>query len=112
MPKLQIKLSDGTRYDISSFNDAYIAKATMEMEYKDELQYRVVAQLADYNLDINDVKDDFVDENLKTVSIVYVDGDTETEQISYQNLSLERINKYFGIDNGELNSGYDVVFGK
>lgn len=112
MSKLQIKLNDGTRYDIKSFNDSYIAKATMEMEYSDELQYRVIAQLSDYSLNIDKVKDDFVDENLKTVSILYVNGDTETEQIAYTNLHLERINKYFSVESGMLSSGYDVVFSK
>lgn len=112
MSKLQIKLSNGKKYDIKSFNDSYIAKATMEMEKADELQYRVVAQLADYNLEVNDIKNDFVDENLKPVSIIYVDGDTETEQISYSDLFIERINKYFSIESGVLNSGYDVVFSK
>lgn len=112
MSKLQIKLNDGTRYDIEHFNDSYIAKATMEMEYSDELQYRVVAQLSNYSLDIDKVKDDFVDENLKNVSIVYVDGDTEIEQIAYVNMHLERINKYFSVESGTLSSGYDVVFSK
>lgn len=112
MSKLQIKLSNGKKYDIKSFNDSYIAKATMEMEYSDELQYRIIAQLSDYSLDIDKVKDDFADENLKTVSIIYVDGDTETEQIVYTDLHLERVNKYFSVESGMLSSGYDVVFGK
>lgn len=112
MSKLQIKLNDGTRYDIKSFNDAYIGTATGEMEFSDEMQYRVICKLADYSVAMNQIVSDFTEENLTKVSIVYNDGSAETEQITYENLKLERVNKYFSIESGVLSSGYDVVFSK
>lgn len=112
MPQLRIKLADGTAYDIVSFNDTYVGTATGDMEKADEMQYRTICHLADYSVTMADVVRDFTDDNMGTVEITYGDGSSETVKTSYENMHLERVNKYFSMESGSLSSGYDVVLGK